>query len=497
MLNPGKMKKFFLIVIFLFSASLIFAGGKTQTSGALTINEGVLTVGMEIGYPPMEFYDIDGKTLLGFDVELAEAIAAALGLKAEFIDTSWDGIFAGVKSGRYDCVISSVTITEERLNEFNFSRPYINNAQVMVLQKGSNLSARTPYEAAGLQIAVQGETTSEKFLTGLAKNGLDFTMRRYDKMIDCFDELRFGRVDALICESVVANYYAGASSGVFDIVWEEDIDEHWGICFKKENDELSNAVDKILAGFFDDGTMEELSKKYFEGNVFSSRLDRNSTVIDKAKEIIGWFPALLRGAWITIALTLLSVTAGLFLGIFLALGKMSNNSFASKFCSGYIFFFRGTPLLIQLYFIYYGLPEISPFLTIQNRFIAAFAAFALNAAAYCAEIIRSAITSIGKGQFEASRALGLSYAQTMLHVVFPQSIRRLIPPVGNEFIMVLKDVSLVGMIAMTDITRAARSISSSSASALVYLPAMILYLIITLVFSLVFNKLEKRFSVYE
>jgi polar amino acid transport system permease protein len=214
------------------------------------------------------------------------------------------------------------------------------------------------------------------------------------------------------------------------------------------------------------------------------------------QRIVNWIPSLLDGAKITILLTLTAVSAGLVLSLFLALGKMSKNKALSGFCSGYIFFFRGTPLLMQLYFIYYGLPQISPLLIINDRFLAAFIAFGLNSAAYCAEIIRAAIQSIDSGQFAASRALGLSYAQTMALVIVPQSIRRLIPPVGNEFIMVLKDASLVSIIALTDITKATRSISSSSASALVYIPAMILYLIITAVFTFVFNKLEKRYTTY-
>jgi polar amino acid transport system permease protein len=214
------------------------------------------------------------------------------------------------------------------------------------------------------------------------------------------------------------------------------------------------------------------------------------------QRVINWIPPLLEGAQITILLTVTAVSAGLALSLFLALGKMSKNKAVSRFCSGYIFFFRGTPLLMQLYFVYYGLPQISPLLTINDRFLAAFIAFGLNTGAYCAEIIRAAIESIDKGQFAASRALGLSYAQTMALVIIPQSIRRLIPPVGNEFIMVLKDASLVSIIALTDITKATRSISSSSASALVYIPAMILYLIITAVFTFVFHKLEKRYTIH-
>jgi polar amino acid transport system permease protein len=224
--------------------------------------------------------------------------------------------------------------------------------------------------------------------------------------------------------------------------------------------------------------------------------------MNNIQKMISWIPPLLGGARVTIALTILAVSGGLVLSLFLALGKMSKNPVINRLSSAYVFFFRGTPLLMQLYFIYYALPMVSPVFIIKtgdqffDRFIPAFIAFALNSAAYCAEIIRAAILSIDKGQFEASRALGLSYPQTMRMVIIPQSIRRLIPPVGNEFIMVLKDASLVSMIALIDITKATRNIESSTRSALVYIPAMILYLIITAVFSYIFHKLEKKYSIY-
>ena len=220
-------------------------------------------------------------------------------------------------------------------------------------------------------------------------------------------------------------------------------------------------------------------------------------------KIISWLPALLRGARITIGLTVCAMSAGLVISLFIALGKMSKNVIINRLCAAYTFFFRGTPLLMQIYFIYYALPLISTAFLINtgsaevDRFIYAFIAYSLNMAAYLAEIIRAAIQSIDKGQFEASRALGLSYAQTMRLVIVPQSFRRLIPPVGNEFILMLKDVSLVSMIALVDITRATRTIENSTRSPLVYIPAMILYLIITAVFTFIFRRLEKKYSVYE
>ncbi len=220
-------------------------------------------------------------------------------------------------------------------------------------------------------------------------------------------------------------------------------------------------------------------------------------MIATLSKMAGWAPQLLAGARITVLLTLCSVTAGLIISVFLAFGTLSKRAFVRGLCNAYVFFFRGTPLLMQLYFVYYGLPEINRALTINNQFLAAFIAFAMNSGAYCSEIIRAAIQSIDKGQFEAGKALGMSYFQTMRLIILPQSVRRLIPPVGNELIMMLKDASLVSLIALADITKVTRNIQASTASSLVYIPAMILYLIITAIFTLVFHLMEKRHSVYE
>ncbi len=212
---------------------------------------------------------------------------------------------------------------------------------------------------------------------------------------------------------------------------------------------------------------------------------------------VSWLPSLLDGAWITIALTISSVAAGVILSVFVALGKMSKFKPLSLFCRAYVFFFRGTPLLMQLYFLWFGLPLLIPALTISDRFLAAFIAFSLNSAAYCAENIRAAIESIDKGQFEAAKALGLSYGQTMKKIIIPQTYRRLIPPIANEFIMVLKDASLTSIIALQDLSKITNSILTSTGEVSVYIVSMVIYLIITAVFSKVFGVLEKKFSVYE
>ena len=208
------------------------------------------------------------------------------------------------------------------------------------------------------------------------------------------------------------------------------------------------------------------------------------------QQIIGWMPALLQATGVTLALSVTSVLTALVLAVFLALGKISKNTVLRSF-------FRGTPLLMQLFFLYYTLPQLVPAFNIQSRFLAAWIAFSLNVAAYLAEIIRAAIQSIDKGQLEASTALGLTHSQAMRLVIIPQAYRRMIPPICNEFVMVLKDTSLVSIIALTDLTYQTKIIASNKASALVYIPAMIIYLIITGVFTVIFNRLEKRLSIYE
>ena len=256
------------------------------------------------------------------------------------------------------------------------------------------------------------------------------------------------------------------------------------------------------------------SEKYvgFAGKVYSADQGAMNIVgqmVNYTYRMLGCGENVLHGAKLTILLTTLTILFGVFFGTFLALGKISKNKLINKFCSGYIFFFRGTPLLIQLFVIYFSIPSIFGFAwrdlfsaadneaVYKGAFLAALIAFALNSGAYCAEIVRAAIQSIDRGQYEAAKVLGLTYAQTMTKVIIPQSIRRMIPPVCNEFIMLLKDASLVFAISLMDITTISKNIMTSEGSYLVFVPALIIYLIITAIFSFVFNRIEQKFSIYE
>jgi len=213
--------------------------------------------------------------------------------------------------------------------------------------------------------------------------------------------------------------------------------------------------------------------------------------------ILNAIPSLLIGSVKTLELTLVAVFFGIILGLFLALGRLSKNKIIDKICWLYIWVFRGTPLLMQIFFFYYALPLALGKAFTFNGMTAAFIALSLNSAAYLAEIIRAAIQSIDKGQMEAAKALGMGYGQAMKRIIVPQSYRRLIPPVGNEVIALLKDSALVSSIGMSELMRTTTQISNATTSALIYIPSAALYLIMTSLFTIVFGKLEKKYSLYE
>ena len=257
------MKKILIAAL----AVLVVAGGLTACRGkksdGLTLKEGVLSIGMEIGYPPMEYHDANGNPV-GFDVSMGKAIAEKLGLKAEFIDVGWDGIFSSVDTDRFDAIMSSVTITPERVNAHNFSKPYIANTLAMVLRKDSAITAQSPEECVGMDITFQSDTTADFYMQRLAAAGLNFTPRGYEKVMYCFNEMALGRVDVIVTDSLVAFEYTSPVDSPFVIVWlGSENPEVFGICMKKGNDALTDAVNKALEDLFDDGTMLEISNQIF------------------------------------------------------------------------------------------------------------------------------------------------------------------------------------------------------------------------------------------
>ena len=265
-----KKKKLILLSGAFILAGLMLVGcgswndsdSKGQAGDSLTLSSGKLKVGMEVGYPPMEYLDEDGVTEVGFDVEVAKEISKRLNLDLEIVDTAWDGIFSSLDSNRYDCIISAVSITDERSDKYNLTEPYIANKLVIVTSKGNDI--KEPADLAGLKVATQTETTADIYMKDLIADGLELgDYYVYDKIIQCFDELKIGRVDAVMVDSVVAAYYIGEDSDEYSIVWENDEAEPMGICLKKGNDQLTEKIEVIIDDMYEDGTMKTISEKYF------------------------------------------------------------------------------------------------------------------------------------------------------------------------------------------------------------------------------------------
>lgn len=218
--------------------------------------------------------------------------------------------------------------------------------------------------------------------------------------------------------------------------------------------------------------------------------------------VINWglaldsFPVLLKGAKITLQFTVVSVFFGMILGLIFALGRMTKSKIIKYLSAAYIDFFRGTPLLVQIFLIYFGLPQLFPFTLPDNfEYIAGAVALSLNCGAYTAEIFRSGIQSIDFGQAEAARSLGMSHFQSMRYIILPQAFKVVVPPLGNEVITMLKDSSLLAIIAIQDLMYTGKIIAGRTFQALpIYLMVAIMYLAMTMALSMLVNYTEKRLS---
>jgi polar amino acid transport system permease protein len=206
------------------------------------------------------------------------------------------------------------------------------------------------------------------------------------------------------------------------------------------------------------------------------------------------FPLLLTGAGVTLQITLISVGLGLLIGMFVGIARLAKLWPVRFFAAVYVDFIRGTPLLVQIFIIYFAMP-----LVLGQRidpFVAAITACSINSGAYIAEIFRAGIQSIDKGQTEAGRSLGMTWAQTMHYIILPQAFKRIIPPLGNEFIAMLKDSSLVSVIGFEELTRRGQLVIARTYGAFeIWLTVAFLYLIMTLTISRLVNVLERRYSI--
>lgn len=253
------------LLYFIFSLLCIyFVGcGKETNDTQLdkkTIEEGVLMVGCHIGYAPMEYYDEDGKTVIGFDVELAQLIADELGLELKLVPCAWDAIFNNLENKSFDMIISGVSYTEERKEKHSLTKSYLTNGLVMVVKADSSVKTLEDLQNKG--VGVQLETTADYFVREYKKNGFSIGLSQYENVVNAFEALERGDVESVLADSVVANYYLVDKEG-YNVVWESEDVEPFCICLAKENVALRDEINDILDEVSKQGKIKKLSEKYF------------------------------------------------------------------------------------------------------------------------------------------------------------------------------------------------------------------------------------------
>lgn len=477
---------------------LLVLAGATQTGAAAAQepDRPVVRVGTEGTYPPFSFHDPRTRQLTGYDIEVIEAIADRAGWDLRFVETQWDAIFPALDSGRIDVIANQVSVNDERRAEYGLSSTYTYSRGVIVRRTGDE-------RIRGMD-DLAGRTTAQSSTSNWARVARDAgaEVEAVEGFAQAAALLTQGRVDAIVNDNIaVLDYLAGTGSTDIEIVGDAGTERSEQVlAFRKYEGALLDQANRAIAGLSADGTLTDISRKYFAADVSvpdggdadlsQGRGPRSTWEVlrDAARPM---FVGLVR---VTIPLTALSFAIGLVLALLVALARISPYRLLAAPARAFISIIRGTPLLVQLFIVFYGLPQIG---VKFDPFVAAVIAFSLNVAGYAAEVVRSAILAVPKGQFEAAATIGLGYAQTLRRIVLPQASRTAVPPLSNTLLSLLKDTSLGSVVLLTELFREAQLAAAESNDFLaLYTFAALYYWVICVALSAAQKRLETRFDKY-
>jgi L-cystine transport system substrate-binding protein len=458
-----------LAVVLALTAALALTRGSpaaAQPAGDPVKARGVLRVGLEGTYPPFNYQDANGH-LTGFEIDLANALAARMGVKAQFQPAPFAGLLASLDVGRTDVVIDQITITAERRKKYGFSQPYSISGIQMIVRRGDERRIHGPADLTGRRVGVGLGTNYEQWLRANQPKAIIVT---YDDDPTKYQDLRLGRIDVVLNDRLTAIDMMRRTGGVFVGAGPPFARQEMGVAVRKDQPDLLADLDQALAQMRADGELVRISNKWFGADVTppaAAATDSGLALVWKSA------PFLLIGALYTAGLSLAAMTIGLAIGLGLALMRLSGAPPLSIVARIYVSAFRGTPLLVQLFLIYYGLPQFGIRL---EPIPSALVGFSLNVGAYTAEILRGAITAVDRGQWEAATVIGMSPTQTMTRVILPQAARTALPPLGNSFISLVKDTSLAATIQVPELFRQAQLITARTFEVFaMYLSAAAIY----------------------
>ncbi|MBE1550369.1 cystine transport system permease protein [Mycobacterium sp. OAS707] len=476
------------MAVLLLAACLLTACGSSATNGDNPVKSaGVLRVGTEGVYSPFSYHDPATGQLVGYDVDVARAVADKLGVKVEFVETPWDSIFAALEANRFDVVANEVTINAERKQKYDLSEPYSVGEGVIVTRTNDNSITKL----ADLKGKIAGENATSNWADVARKAGARVeTVEGFTQAIKLLNQ---GRVDVVVNDSIAVYAYL-AETGDTSVKIAGNVGEksEQGFAARKNSGllpDLNKALDELRA----DGTLANISQKYLKANASGAPAGKQSkSTWGLIAESLG--PLAKAAITKTIPLTVISFVIGLVLALAVALARLSPNLILTNVARFYISIIRGTPLLVQLFIVFYALPELGVKI---DPFPAAIIAFSLNVGGYAAEIIRSAIQSIPKGQWEAAETIGLNYVGALRRIILPQAARVAVPPLSNTLISLVKDTSLASTILVTELLRQAQIIAAPTFEFFaLYGTAAVYYWVICLVLSFGQSRVEHRLERY-
>lgn len=442
------------VVLVVLASRAAFAEGAKDESLSAVKARGTLRWGGDLqGGEPYVSQRADG-TLVGFEVDIARAIAAHMGVREEFVQNDWSTLVASLERGTFDVILNGFEITQERVGRVLFSRPYYVFAERLTVRKGETRFRAQLAELRGRRV---GTLAASLAYDTLVSAGADVVL--YEGQEEPYADLASGRTDAVLLDDIIAQRYATRHDTLMTL---GDVREGvYAIAARRDEGELMIAIDSALDAMVQSGELRAILKR---SNIDDAREDKlesyghpsgGSASIAESNATQGeHFGAhhvvlFLEGAAVTLLVSTLAMAIAFPLGLLLGIARTHGPKWIARAATTYVEMYRGTPVLLQLYVLYYGLAPIVR----MSALTAAVVGLGMNYAAYEAETHRGAIQAIPLGQMEAARALGMSVPLALRRIVVPQALRHALPNVTSDFIALLKDSSLVSVITVVELTK--------------------------------------------
>ena len=452
------------------------------------------TIASDSSFAPFVFQDSNNK-YTGIDMDLIKAIAKDQGFTIEITNPGFDAALNAVQSGQADGMIAGMSVTDARKETFDFSEPYYTANAILAIKETSTITSYK--DLKGKTVGVKNGTASQTFLTK-SQSKYDYKIKTFADASSMYDSLNSGSVDAVMDDEPVVKYSISQGQKLKTPIKGTPIGDTAFAVKKGSNPELIQMFNNGLANIKKNGQYQKILDKYLKKS--SSNTSSSGSTVD---ETTIWgllqnnYKQLLSGLGITLALALLSFAIAMIIGIIFGMFSVSPVKALRIISEVFVDVIRGIPLMILAAFIFWGIPNLIESMTGHqnpiNDFVAGTIALSLNAGAYIAEIVRGGIQAVPAGQMEASRSLGISYSKTMRKIILPQATKIMLPNFVNQFVIALKDTTIVSAIGLVELFQTGKIIIARNYQSFkMYAILAVFYLIIITLLTRLAKRLEKR-----